>query len=186
MCKKHCLSIALVAGVAALSALRPTAAQSQTLLENAVFLITQGEFKETSPGVLQTYQGDGFPLEEEGSPNVTWSVKDEKNCIIRVDYSARDFKAWKQFYLNNILPRYEIGYEGGQKLTDGEYDKRDYIIKLVSETAVYCEGLAAGKAVCRRQLSLRTPSREMLGRRQRALDDIFRKFCSFSEYKKPF
>ena len=96
MCKNHCFSIALVAGVVALSALSPTAAQSQTLLETVVFPITQGEFKETSPGVLQTYRGDGFPLEEEGSASVIWSVKDEKNCIIRVDYSAPDFKAWKQ------------------------------------------------------------------------------------------
>jgi hypothetical protein len=181
MLNKYRLAIALVASVTALSELCPTTAQTQTLLETAVFLFTQSEIKETSPGVLQTYHGDGLPLGEGGSADVIWSVKDERNCIIRIDYLAPDFKAWKQFYLNNILPRYEIGYEGVEGLPDGEHHSGE----LASENAVYCEGLAAGKAVCPHHWSLETPSKEMLGRRQRALDYIYTKFCTFSEYKKP-
>ena len=183
MLKKQRLAVTLIGGVAAFAELCPTAAQSQTLLETAVFLFTQKEIKETSPGVVQTYRRDGFPLQEGGSADAIWSVKDKNNCIIRFDYSTPDFKAWKQFYLNDILPDYEIGYEGAPALPGGEYDNGVYFIKLVSESAVYCEGLAAGKAACRHQWLLKTHSKEMLERRKRALDDIYAKFCTFAKGK---
>ena len=183
MLKKQHLVVTLIGGVAGLVELCPTAAQSQTLLETAVFLFTQKEIKETSPGVVQTYHGDGFPLQEGGSGDATWSVKDKNNCVIRFDYSTPDFKAWKQFYLNDILPDYEIGYEGAPALPGDEYGNGVYFIKLVSESAAYCEGLAAGKAACRHQWLLKTHSRETLERRKRALDDIYAKFCTFAKGK---
>jgi hypothetical protein len=183
MLKEQRLVVTFVVGVAALIELCPTAAQSQTLLETAVFLFTQTEIKETSPSVVQTYHGDGFPLQEGGSADAIWSVKDKNNCIIRFDYSSPDFKAWKQFYLSNVLSSYEIGYEGGRAFPDGEYDNGVYFIKLVGENAVYCEGLAAGKAVCRHQWLLKTHSKERLEHRKRALDSIYAKFCSFAKGK---
>ena len=183
MLKEQREVVTLIAGIAALIELCPATAQSQTLLETAVFLFTQKEIKETSPGVVQTYRGDGFPLQEGGSADAIWSVKDKNNCIIRFDYSTPDFKAWKQFYLNDILPDYEIGYEGAPALPGNEYGNGVYFIKLVSESSVYCEGLAAGKAACRHQWLLKTHSKEMLERRKRALDDIYAKFCTFAKGK---
>ena len=85
MLKKQRLVVTLIGGVAGLVELCPTAAQSQTLLETAVFLFTQKEIKETSPGVVQTYHGDGFPLQEGGSGDATWSVKDK----IKLRYTVR-------------------------------------------------------------------------------------------------
>ena len=183
MLKEQREVVTLIAGIAALIELCPAAAQSQTLLETAVFLFTQKEIKETSPGVVQTYRGDGFPLQEGGSADATWSVKDKNNCIIRFDYSTPDFKAWKQFYLNNILPSYESGYEGVSAPPDDEHSTGVYFIKLVSENAVYCEGLAAGKAVCRQQWLLTTHSKEKLERLKRTLSYIYTKFCTFAKGK---
>jgi hypothetical protein len=152
-------------------------------LEATVFLFTQKEIKETSPDLVQTYHGDGFPLQEGGSADAIWSVKDKNNCIIRFDYSTPDFKAWKQFHLNNILPSYESGYEGVPTLPDGEYNNSVYFIKLVSKNAVYCEGLAAGKAVCRHQWLLKTQSKDTSERLKRTLDYIYTKFCTFAKGK---
>ena len=172
MLKEQREVVTLIAGIAALIELCPATAQSQTLLETAVFLFTQKEIKETSPGVVQTYRGDGFPLQEGGSADAIWSVKDKNNCIIRFDYSTPDFKAWKQFYLNNILPSYESGYEGVSALPGGEYNNGVYFIKLLSDDAAYCEGLAAGKAVCRPQWLLKTYSKETLERLKRTLKAV--------------
>jgi hypothetical protein len=183
MLKEQREVVTLIAGIAALVELCPATAQSQTLLETAAFLFTQKEIKETSPGVVQTYRGDGFPLQEGGSADAIWSVKDKNNCIIRFDYSTPDFKAWKQFYLNSILPSYESGYEGVSAPPDDEHSTGVYFIKLVSKNAVYCEGLAAGKAVCRHQLLLKTRSKETLERLKRTLDYMYTKFCTFAKGK---
>ena len=183
MPKEQRVVVTLIAGVAALVDLCPATAQSQSLLETAVLLFKQKEIEETSPGVVRTYHGDGFPLQEGGSADAIWSVKDKNNCIIRFDYSTPDFKAWKQFYLNNILPSYESGYEGVSALPDDEHSTGVYFIKLVSEDAVYCEGLAAGKAVCRHQWLLKTHSSETLERLKRTIDYIYTKFCTFAKGK---
>jgi hypothetical protein len=186
MLKEQRVVVTLIAGVVALVELYPATAQSQTLLETAVFLFTQKKIKETSPGAVQTYHGDGFPLQEGGSADATWSVKDKNNCIIRFDYSTPDFKAWKEFYLDNILPSYESGYEGVSAPPDDEHSNGVYFIKLISKNAVYCEGLAAGKAVCRHQWLLKTQSKETLEGLKRTLGYIYTKFCAFAKGKQPF
>ncbi len=175
--------LALVASGAAVSWLAPTPAHSQTLLETFAFVILQQDVKETGDGDLQI---------EDGDIDQVWSVKDAANCIIRIDHFNRKTqgKGWQQFYLNNILPRYQTGQQPpSHNWLNGDWVAGDYYIRLAGEDAVRCEFNlldSPGRTMCDNQMLLYTPSPETLDRLERALDYIYSKFCSGAKYEKPY
>jgi hypothetical protein len=165
-----------------------------TLLETFVFLqygnvFDIDELKENSPGVLRLPDSPKNPKPNQqwlgcGNCEEIWSVKDFKQCILRMDNQGSEiigydkrivpYHNWVEYYLNNVSEDYFSEQDGY------------FLIKLFGENGVRC-GNFGPKPVCYDHFYLKANTNEMGVRYKRALEYIYTNFCHFAQHsKKPF